>query len=450
LLLLASLCIVVRMKDATIEHPEESGITIRKIPNVATISGERKEFGFSWLAVVPAKRTHGKGRVRKQFDSLDDAKEWADQQNALLKKAGTGYLELSDKERAQAVGAFHIARDSKLDVDLTTLVQDALAAVKILGASEKLAEAARYWKERKGNVKPMLVADAIAELLKAKTQDGVSDVHHKDLRLRLQNGFSDSFGLTNVSDLDAQRIDEWLRGLDVGKRSRVNYRRVVLTFLRFCERRGWLARGAIDGTMIDVPKVKTNGSIEIFTAEEMARLLAATEDNLVPFIAIGGFAGLRSAELQRLDWSEVRLKDKDAFIEVKAAKAKTASRRLVPISDNLRQWLTPHARKSGPVCPYASMSKQLLWLADAVNEKWQKEKPPGEFKWRHNALRHSFVSYRLAVVQDAAKTALEAGNSPQMVFRHYRELVTPEQAKSWFGIMPTTPANVTNFNAAVG
>jgi hypothetical protein len=40
------------------------------------------------------------------------------------------------------------------------------------------------------------------------------------------------------------------------------------------------------------------------------------------------------------------------------------------------------------------------------------------------------------------RVALEAGNSPQMIFRHYRELATPDQAKTWFAIVPSRAANV--------
>jgi hypothetical protein len=53
-----------------------------------------------------------------------------------------------------------------------------------------------------------------------------------------------------------------------------------------------------------------------------------------------------------------------------------------------------------------------------------------------NGLRHSFCSYRLAQTNNAAQVALEAGNSPTMIFRHYRELVTPAQAEAWFSIRP--------------
>jgi integrase len=110
-----------------------------------------------------------------------------------------------------------------------------------------------------------------------------------------------------------------------------------------------------------------NSEIEIFRPDELAKLLETAEPALIPFLTIGAFAGLRHAELQRLDWSEVRLDD--GFIEVKASKAKTASRRLVPMQDNLKRWLTPMRKAGGAICDYANMSKQLLWLSQAVDEK---------------------------------------------------------------------------------
>jgi hypothetical protein len=74
----------------------------------------------------------------------------------------------------------------------------------------------------------------------------------------------------------------------------------------------------------------------------------------------------------------------------------------------------------------------------------------GKIKWKQNALRHSFISYRLAELQDVNRVALEAGNSPQMIFRHYRELATPEQAKTWFAIAPDTTARVVPMAVARG
>lgn len=59
-------------------------------------------------------------------------------------------------------------------------------------------------------------------------------------------------------------------------------------------------------------------------------------------------------------------------------------------------------------------------------------------KWKGNALRHSFVSYRVADIKNIPQVALESGNSPQIIDSNYRELVTEKEAKTWFAIKKTT------------
>jgi hypothetical protein len=59
-----------------------------------------------------------------------------------------------------------------------------------------------------------------------------------------------------------------------------------------------------------------------------------------------------------------------------------------------------------------------------------------DLTWAKNGLRHSFISYRLAILYDTARVALEAGNSPEVIFESYRELVMPEAATAWFEIKP--------------
>ena len=79
---------------------------------------------------------------------------------------------------------------------------------------------------------------------------------------------------------------------------------------------------------------------EIFTVDELQGLLdaaLATEPDVVPMLALGAFAGLRDAEIKRLDWSEIDLRR--GFVEVKANKAKTARRRIIQTQPNLAAWL---------------------------------------------------------------------------------------------------------------
>ena len=52
----------------------------------------------------------------------------------------------------------------------------------------------------------------------------------------------------------------------------------------------------------------------------------------------------------------------------------------------------------------------------------------------HNGLRHSFITYRMATEKSAAAVSLEAGNSPRMIFQHYRELATEAQGRAWFNV----------------
>ena len=113
------------------------------------------------------------------------------------------------------------------------------------------------------------------------------------------------------------------------------------------------------------------------------------------------------------------------FITVAAEKAKTRSRRLVPVLPNLAQWLAGYSRKKGKVW---KGTPKTLREARAATVK------AAGVTWKDNGLRHSFISYRLADTQDAAAVALEAGNSPNVVFKHYRELVRPEAARAWFAV----------------
>jgi hypothetical protein len=130
--------------------------------------------------------------------------------------------------------------------------------------------------------------------------------------------------------------------------------------------------------------------------------------------------------LRESEWRSCRdwTGERSISIEVRAGQAKTASRRIVPITDNLHQWLLPLERE-GPVVPDQDLYRQVTALARKLG-----------IRWPQNVLRHSYISYRIAIVNSADQVALEAGNSPQVIFKNYRELATEHEAKSWFEIRP--------------
>jgi integrase len=178
---------------------------------------------------------------------------------------------------------------------------------------------------------------------------------------------------------------------------------------------------------------------DIFTVNELRALLDAaqrTEPSVVPMLAIAAFAGIRDAELKRIDWSEVD--QNRGHVEIKAGKAKSARRRIVEMQPNLREWLRPYAGMTGPVVPPNARKKLDLIRKTAKLERWP-----------NNGLRHSFASYRLAAINDAPRVAAELGHtSPQMLYSTYREVVRPEEAEQYWKIEPAAEAaNVVAFSA---
>ena len=57
-------------------------------------------------------------------------------------------------------------------------------------------------------------------------------------------------------------------------------------------------------------------------------------------------------------------------------------------------------------------------------------------KWKRNALRHSFGSYRMEMVKNAGQVALEMGNSAAIVMKHYFDIVEARAAKEYWNIRP--------------
>src|SRR5262249_43484940 len=184
------------------------------------------------------------------------------------------------------------------------------------------------------------VAQLADEVVKAKRRDGRSEVYLLDLRYRLSK-FLQDFGNRPIAGITVDELDNWLRSLPYSPQSRTNYRRVIGLLFSYAENRGIIERNPIPRTakpkLVDQPTQIVKGD-EVRATLEGANRVAP---DVLPTLAIGAFAGLRNAEIKRLDWGEVDLAR--GHIEVKAAKAKTARRRIVSIQPNLAAWLRAYS-----------------------------------------------------------------------------------------------------------
>jgi integrase len=246
--------------------------------------------------------------------------------------------------------------------------------------------------------------------------------------------FAEKFDGQMVATISSKEIDNWLRSLPVAPLTRNHYRQLVVLAFNFAVRCGY----AVTNPAIGAGKAKVISQTPgILRVSETARLLEAATPDVLPYLAIGLFAGLRRAELERLDWSEIDFES--GLIEVKAIKSKTAQRRFVTMQPNMREWLLPVRKHKGNVTTGKWGLRQPFEEARAA---------AGITEWPDNALRHSFASYHLAHFKNAAETALQLGHHDSRVtFAHYRELVKPKEAERFWNIRPPTKKKLVPFPA---
>ena len=397
---------------------------------------------------------HGTKRVRRKFSDLAKAKREAELIAVKLANGETEALKLTGGDRADYIRAMQKLREWKPDADLNLAVTDYVAAIRRLPENVSLADAiSAYLKRHPTGLPQKTVKEVVDELIASKEGAGKSDVYVKDLTSRL-GAFAIKFNV-RIANVTGKEIEDYIRGLktanndetkrhQIAGRTQNNIRRLISTLFKFAIKRGYLPKDHDELGGVEIASVDS-GEIEVFTPAELKKLFAActatvtergkqrTREEMIPYLAIAAFCGLRAAEIQRLDWSEVHLTGPEKFVEVTADKAKTASRRTVPISANCAAWLERYAKSEGPVINLSRADKQLfLYLAEKSG-----------VPWKHNGLRHSFISYRVAVLKDVGQVSLEAGNSPQMIFKHYRQLVRESEAQEWFAICPPEPAKKT-------
>ena len=262
------------------------------------------------------------------------------------------------------------------------------------------------------------VVETVNEFLLAKARSGRSDRYLRQARVSLSS-FAAGRARKPLSAVTVHDVEGWLNSTDWAPRTQRGYLGDVRTMFNFAIRRGLLDRNP--GAGVELPAFNDEDPPRIHTPAETRLVLDAARErdpDVCRHLAVRYFAGVRSAETHRLTEENIML-DR-GVLEVPAKKAKTRRRRLVTIQPNLRAWL----ELGGELRPMSPMTVRAVIKASKV-------------EWHHNVTRHSFVSYHLAQFQNAAKTALEAGHTEQMLFSNYRELVTPAVAAEFWNILPT-------------
>jgi integrase len=269
----------------------------------------------------------------------------------------------------------------------------------------------------------------VDEFCRAKTAAGfnVADDHAS-----IFENIKTDLGAEFIDQVNSRKIEAWLAKRE-NPVSRNTYRKRIVSIWRWAQKRGYLARDTkteaeqTERAREQAPEV---GIISTATWASFLEFVRAKAPELIATVAVAGFCGLRRREIHGQTWEDINLEQK--FLRVTKAKRGTPARRLIPLSDAAVEWLMLCRRRKGPIGPTLSIDRA---------RKMAREATP-KIELPENCFRHAYISHRVAATGTVAETALESGNSPQIVHRHYRELVTKAEGLAWFAVKPATLGGV--------
>ena len=374
-----------------------------------TVKGKTYTYWLVDRGIVDGKRQ------TKQFKNKKKAEHYAAKQRHQQRKYGEMAFKLTDDQR-----------------------EDATKAIELLKGLASLQEAVKFFvthKAPKGG--KQLLADVIRVYTDEARADNLRPRSIMDMEYRLGK-LKEYFADRMIGEITRNDVENWMRNLrlqnnaPMSELSKRHYRTVAGGLFNYAIEHDYVAENPF--------AYKTNrrrrngglaaermpGILRVADIEAVLRAAEASVPEMVPVLAIGFFAGLRTTELQQFDWKYIDLQAK--LLTVSPEIAKRRSVRHVDISENLASWLIQCRKASGFIAPQATAWRynldKVIRLAKIEN-------------WPHNAMRHCFASYYLAMHQDQNKTALQLGHrDTNLLYNHYRNLVTKADAEKYWSIKP--------------
>jgi len=374
--------------------------------------------GDKYIRVRCGKRFTGGDVVVKNFKTEREARDFI---------FGTGPSTASEL-RAINSGVLHLKRAAGASAFQLTVAQinEAASAVRALGATS-ITDAVKYYLH---HARPAAGVKLLSEVIDAhiaamRERLGLNEEDEDSRYIRAQTWscalLKDALEdpeITKIRDVDIEKIAKARAWKALNTR---NYYRDWSMLFNYAVKHAYLIKSPM--LAITRPRVKRT-TPPIYTVQEAGRLLvtaARMVPDLVPYISVGLFAGVRLEEMKRMDWEMI---EKD-YISLRAEVTKTNEARDIPIEKVLRMWLDPCPDKRGPILPQEQIRYRLETLYNTAGFR------------KRNALRHSFASYHLAAYNSPEKTQLALGQqTPSVLFKSYRQVVRPEEAKPYWELTP--------------
>lgn len=287
-------------------------------------------------------------------------------------------------------------------------------------------EAARFYVEQRCPVS-ITLKDAIRAYFKMHQIAGTSTDHIRHLEVefkRLTEFFPRN---VNISEITKDHITDLLMKFDFKPATLANYQKDYKAFFNWCIRQKYCTISPMAGMKkIRIPESEP-GFMPVEDAERFFKTALELYPKYTPVLALSFFAGMRSAAIPRLTRADLDFIHRG--IRHQGATHKTRRRFFVQgFEENLWAWLEPW--RSVQVLP-GWISSHAIKMRRRIYEKAGVEFP-------HNAGRHSFCTYHVALHGNAERTAtlLTHRGSVSTLYDHYRGNATQADARAYFSIMP--------------
>ena len=354
-----------------------------------------KKYGVKWT--VGGKRRH------RFFEKKSDRNEY--------------FKEMVEKER----------REGKAALDISTVeAQIMRRCIDLLGSPEQVLMAAEE-KAKSISIASVPVADAVKSFLDEKHNLG-RDENWLRANRNILNRFAESFSGQSVSECERDQVQQWVLQLNFAPVTIQNHVKACGSFFNWCVSRKYCRENIFKG--VAFPDV-IQSEPEFLTVGQTKKLFKAAAKHYpdaLAYLALQAFAGIRSSACARISMDEIKFKQRGILITAKNAK-NNQRQHVDGHPDNLWEWME-YAKQVAP--EGFEMSKRLWDRRKAQLQEKAKIKMP------HNALRHSFCSYHVALDGDAGKTAtlLTHRGNVSILYAHYKGNASKADAEKYFSIDP--------------
>lgn len=330
----------------------------------------------------------------------------------------------------------------------------------------QLIPAAQAWRDaNSAAVRTITVDKAVDQFLASRVRAGKAESTYRlltSVRKSTRTTFKQDFAGRPMNTVTATHLEDWIhrvygnlaekRPADPVTHNTVRKRLVALW--RWARKQGFLPRTVqTEAERMDTANEPTAriGILDVLGFALTLEEVRTKHPEYLGAAVLAGFCGLRRTEVHAQLWADVELER--AFVRVTAAKLNTPSRRIVPLSPAAVEWLKLAETNGGSRGEPPSSTVGFRQFPVAVSPAWGIDRvrtfaKAAGIPCPENGFRHAFISHRVAQTGNVAETALEAGNSPAIVFRHYRELVTKDDGKAWFELTPARTAALAAEHAA--